>query len=278
MKLPAPTPRGGAATALSAAAALLFAVRPGTTQPSTLAADHYLEEIGRQRDAVTSYRGTANLRVYGEVEGSYNAAFGRVLPDRSRLEISAPLTGTALVVTARAGRLLAYYPRDKVAVVEADRGRGPAGFPAGETYGGLSESLDWLAGRPPLYSTEIAAGNVEMAAAEDAAYVTLTWRTPGGTRLQQFTLARDPLRVVGARLYENDEAAFDVTYGDWRDRGGFPAPFAVTVKTAETVIEITVTKFEVNVGITEEAFSTVPPDGTTLLEGWPAGSAYDAEN
>lgn len=271
-------PSGTAATALSAAAALFLTVPPAAAQPSTVAGEHYLDEIERQRAAVTSYRGTATLRVYGEVEGFYNAAFGRVLPDRSRLEISTPLTGTALVVTAEAGRLLAYYPRDKVAVVDADRGRGPAGFPAGETYRGLSESLDWLAGRPPLYSTETAAGNVEMTAGEDAAYVTLTWRTPGGARLQQFTLARDPLRVVNGRLYENDEAAFDVTYGDWRDRGGFPAPFAVTVKTADAVVEITVTKFDVNVEMTEEAFSTVPPDGVTLMEGWPAASAYDGEH
>ncbi len=283
MKPSAATRGGATAAALAAATVFSLAAGPAPAQPPNAAAPnlpaaYYLDEIEGQRGVVASYRGTAALRAYGAVEGSYNAAFGRVLPDRSRLEISTPLTGTALIVTAEGGRLLAYYPGDNVAVVAADRGWGLAALPAGGKYGGLAESLDWLAGRPPLYASEIAAGGVEMTAGQDEGRVTLSWRAPGGPRFQQITLAGDPLRVVNARLYENDEVTFDVTYDDWRDRGDVGVPFAITVKTADVVVEISVKKFEVDAAIPEAAFSTTPPAGATVTETWPAGQGYNAEN
>ncbi|MEE9455619.1 MAG: hypothetical protein V3W11_00535 [bacterium] len=263
--------RGASATLVAAAFATIIAAAapaqppaPSKTEPS--AAALLLEGIESGRGSLASYRGTATLRAYGDVEGSFNAAFARALPDRGRLELSTPLTGTALVVTAAGGELLAFYPLDETAVVGSDDARGIPALAAG-AGGGLSDSLDLLAGRPPLYAEKVAAGDLEIKAAEDSDTLTLTWLEAGGSRLQQLTLAGNPRRPVAFRIFEKDAAAVDVTYGDWRDRGDVAAPFAVTVKTSDAIVEISVKKFEANVDIPEEAFSTTPPEGVEILEG-----------
>ncbi len=273
----------GASAALVAAAFLAIITAaaqaqppaPSKTEPS--AAALLLEGIESGRGSLASYRGTATLRAYGDVEGSFNAAFARELPDRGRLEMSTPLTGTALVVTAAGGELLAFYPLDEIAVVGSDDARGIPALAAG-AGGSLSDSLDLLTGRPPLYAEEVAAADLEIKAVEDSDTLTLTWLEAGGSRLQQLTLAGNPRRPVAFRIYEKDAAAVDVTYGDWRDRGDVAAPFAVTVKTSDAIVEISVKKFEANVDIQEEAFSTTPPEGVEVLERWPVPSAYDVED
>jgi len=249
---------------------------PAAPETEPPAAAQYLQEIKSNLGPLASYRGTATLRAYGDVEGTFNAAFARAQPDRGRLEVSSPLTGTALVVTAAAGELLAYYPLDEIAVVGSDDARGIAALPAGR--GGLSDSLDLLAGRPPLYAEGVAAGNLEIGVAEEGGVVALTWLEPGGARLQQLTLAGDPRRPVNVRFYEDDAAAVDVTYDDWRDRDGAAVPFATTVKTADALVEITVKKFEVNVDVPEEAFSTTRPAGVKVMEAWPNPYAGGTED
>ena len=260
--------------ALTTAAAAQPPAPPGSERSATA---RYLQELEADRGPLASFRGTATLRAYGDVEGIFNAAFARAQPDRGRLEMSTPLTGTALVITAAAGEMLAYYPGDEIAVVSPDDARSIPAL-AARAGGGLSDSLDLLAGRPPLYAEEVAAGNVEVAPAEEGDIVTLTWLEPGGSRLQQLTLAGEPRRPVNVRFYEDDTAAVDVTYDDWRDRGGAAVPFAVTVKTADALVEISVKKFEANVDVPEEAFSTTPPAGAEVTEAWPAPFGDDAED
>jgi hypothetical protein len=238
-----------------------------------MTAGDYLALLEGQREAVTSFRGSATVKLYGPSEDTFNAAFGRVLPDRSRLEFSAPLAGTLLVLTAKAGDFLVYSPLEKVAVRGAyPEGHSPAP-PEGDWVYALCECPEWLAGWPPLYAEEVDAGTFEVSvspAGPEA--VALTWsRTSDGALLQRLTLAQDPLRVVNARVYEDDEVVLDATYGDWRDDAGFPTPFAISIKTEDQVAEVSVKKFGVNVPIEEEAFSTTPPEGTTILETWPAG-------
>jgi hypothetical protein len=247
---------------------------PPATEPA--AAARYLEEIESGRGALASYRGTATLRAYGDVEGTFNAAFARALPDRGRLEMSTPLTGTALVITAAGGELLAYYPGEEIAVV-ADDARGVPAL-AAAADGGLSDSLDLLAGRPPLYVEEVAAGDLEVEAAEENDALTLTWLVPGGSRLQQLTLAGEPRRPVAFRIFEDGAAAVDVAYDDWRDLGGASVPFAVTVKSADALVEISVKKFEADVDVPAEAFSTTPPEGVETIEGWPVPPDYGVED
>jgi outer membrane biogenesis lipoprotein LolB len=247
---------------------------PPGTEPS--AAARYVQQIEGNLGPLASYRGTATLRAYGDVEGTFNAAFARAQPDRGRLEVSSPLTGTALVVTAAAGELLVYYPLDEIAVVGSDDARGIAALPAGR--GGLSDSLNLLAGRPPLYTEDVAAGNLEISVAEEGGAVTLTWLEPGGARLQQLTLAGNTGLPVNFRFYEDDAATADVTYDDWRDHGGAAVPFALTVKTADALVEISVKKFDADVDVPGEAFSTTPPAGVEVVETWPAAFGDDAED
>lgn len=249
---------------------------PAAPETEPPPAAQYLQEIESNLGPLASYRGTATLRAYGDVEGTFNAAFARAQPDRGRLEMSSPLTGTALVVTAAAGELLAYYPLGEIAVVGSDDARGIAALPAGR--GGLSDSLDLLAGRPPLYAEDAAAGDLEISVAESGDAVALTWLEPGGARLQQLTLAGNPRLPVAFRIFEDDAAAADVTYGDWRERDGAAVPFATTVKNADALVEISVKKFEPDVDVPEEAFSTTPPAGVEVMEGWAVPQEYDAEH
>jgi hypothetical protein len=255
----------GAASFFAAAAP---AQPPSPSEGGEPAPASLLEEIEAGRALPGSYRGTATLRAYGDAEGMFGAAFARAQPDRGRLEMTTPLTGTALVVTAASGELLAYYPLEEIAVVVPDDARDVPAFVAA-AGGGLAESLDLLAGRPPLYVEEVAAGTLKLDVREDGDGLTLTWRGAGGARVQQLTLAGEGRRPLGFRIFEDDAAAVDVAYGDWRDAGGVEVPFAVTVKTADAVVEVALKKFEIDVDVPEGAFSTTPPAGVEVLEGWP---------
>jgi hypothetical protein len=243
-------------------------------------AGDYLALLEGQREAVASFRGSAAIRLYGPSEGTFNVAFGRVLPDRSRLELSAPLAGTIAVATAKAGDFLVYYPLEKVASVGACGGERVFNFPGGDVGRAFWEGLGWLAGWPPLYAEPVEAGTLEVSVSPAGpGAVALTWsRASDGSPLQRLTLGQDPLRVLNARLYEDDEIALDVTYDDWRDDAGFPTPFAISFKTEDQVAEVSVKKFEVNVAIEEDAFSTTPPEGTTILETWPARPEDDGDD
>lgn len=265
-----PCPARGA---LAALCAWTLAALPASAGDAPVTAGDYLAVLQGQREAVTSFRGSATIKLYGSGAGAVNAAFGRVLPDRTRLELSAPLAGTLMVFTAKAGDLLVYFPREEVAVTgTAIDGHFPAS-PEGDWVCALCECPEWLAGWPPLHAEEVDAGTFELSvspAGPEA--VALTWsRASDGSPLQQLTLAQDPLRVVNARVYEDDEAVLDVTYDDWRDDAGFPTPFAISIKTEDQVADVSLRKFETNVPIEEEAFSTTPPEGVTILETRPAG-------
>jgi hypothetical protein len=243
-------------------------------------ASDYLALLEGQREAVASFRGSATVKLYGPSEGTFNVAFGCVPPDRRRLEVSAPLAGTVAVVTAKAGDFLVYYPLEKVAYAGAYGDERVFDFPGGDVGRAFWEGPGWLAGWPPLYAEEVEAGTFELSvspAGPEA--VALTWsRASDGSLLQRLTLAQDPLRVLNARLYEDDEVVLDVTYDDWRDDAGFPTPFAISIKTEDQVAEVSLRKFEVNVPIEEEAFSTTPPEGTTILETWPRGPEDDGDD
>ena len=245
-----------------------------------MTAGDYLALLEGQREAVASFRGSAAIRLYGPSEGTFNVAFGRVLPDRSRLELSAPLAGTIAVATAKAGDFLVYYPLEKAASVGACGGERVFNFPGGDVGRAFWEGLGWLAGWPPLYAEPVEAGTLEVSVSPAGpGAVALTWsRASDGSPLQRLTLGQDPLRVLNARLYEDDEIALDVTYDDWRDDAGFPTPFAISFKTEDQVAEVSVKKFEVNVAIEEDAFSTTPPEGTTILETWPARPEDDGDD
>ena len=234
-----------------------------------LSARDYLALLRARGEAVASFRGTAALKAYGATEGTFNVAFAYVPPDRGRLEISTPLTGTVLVITARGDETLLYYPADDVAVVAADADWAFADMLGGS--GGFYQLVDWLAGRPQLYEADVDAGAVTLAAEPAGAGSTaLTWRRASdGSRLQQVTMSAEPYRLLAARLYEGEEAIFDVTYDDWRACGEATMPYAVTFKAEETVVEIAARKLETNVPVDDEAFSTAPPEGATVMETWP---------
>lgn len=269
-----------AAAALLGAASSYNAAAAQTPSPSDgggPAPVSLLEEIEAGRALPASYRGTATLRAYADAEGTFGAAFARAQPDLGRLEMSTPLTGTALVITAAGGELLAYYPLEEIAVVVPDDARGVPALVAG-AGGGLAESLDLLAGRPPLYVEEAAAGTLEVEAREEDDELTLTWRGAGDVRIQRLTLAGEERRPLGFRIYEDDAAAVDVTYDDWRDAGGVEVPFAVSIKTADAVVEVAVRKFETDVDVPDGAFSTTPPAGAEVLEGWPEGGSAEADD
>jgi hypothetical protein len=246
---------------------------PASGGDAPVTAGDYLALLEGQRETVASFRGSATVRLYGSSEGTFNVAFGRVLPDRSRLELSAPLAGTIVVATAKAGDFLVYYPLEKVASAGAYGDERVFNLPGGDVGRAFWEGLGWLAGWPPLYAEAVDAGTLEVSVSPAGpGAVALTWsRTSDGSPLQQLTLAQDPLRVLNARLYEEGEAALDVTYDDWRDDAGFPTPFTISFKAEDQVAEVSVKKFEVNVPMEEEAFSTTPPEGVTILETWPAG-------
>ena len=238
-----------------------------------LPADDWLAHFKEAEEAATSLRGTATMKAYGATEGTFNAAFAYAPPERARLEISTPLTGTLLILTARGADVLLYYPADNVAVVGAD-----ADAVFGGTLGGgnLFQLVDWLAGRPPRYQAELEAGEMTIAAEPlGDGRVTFTWRwASDGARLQQITVEAETYRLLGARLYEGEEAVFDATYEDWRAVGEATMPYAVTFKAEDSVVEIAANKLEVNVPIDDAAFSTEPPAGAVIRDTWPPEAEY----
>jgi outer membrane lipoprotein-sorting protein len=245
--------------------------------PPAPAAGDYLARLEAYNEAVATLRGTAAFKAYGAMEGNFNAAFAYVRPDRGRLEISTPLGGTALVITARGDEMLLYYPLDDVAVVAPGAEWAFAGMPVGT--GGFYQLLNWLAARPRLYGAEVRAGAVTLAAepAGDG-NVALTWRrTSDGARLQMVTVAAEPFRLLSARLFEGEAAVFDATYDDWRARGEATMPYAITLRAEETLVEIAVKKLETNAPVDDGAFSTVPPEGAAVMETWPPAAELDAE-
>ena len=273
-------PKRLAAAALTTISFLLPAAPAAAKEPppaAELSAADYLAVLKAQGEAVASFRGTAAMKAYGATEGTFNVAFAYVPPDRGRLEISTPLTGTVLVITARGDETLLYYPADDVAVVTAD-----ADWPFADMLGGgggFYQLVDWLAGRPQLYEADVDAGAVTLAAEPaGAGRAALTWRRASdGSRLQQVTMSAEPYRLLGARLYEGEKAVFDVTYDDWRACGEATMPYAVTFKAEEMVVEIAAQKLETNVPMDDEAFSTSPPEGATVMETWPPGTEFDED-
>jgi outer membrane lipoprotein-sorting protein len=250
---------------------------PRTPAAAELPAADYLALLKAQGDA-PSFRGTATMKAYGETEGTFAVAFAYVPPDRARLEASTPLTGTLLVVTARGDDVLFYYPGENVAVVAAGDEATPGILSGGS--GGFYQFVDWLAARPQLYEEEVGAGTVTRSA-EPAGEgrVSLTWRRAAdGSRLQQVTLSAEPYRLLGARLFDADEPAFDATYDDWREVGEEEMPYAVTFKTENATAEIAVKKLEVGVAIDDEAFSTVPPEGATVMAEWPEETDFHGDD
>ncbi len=280
MPRPEPLRPCPARVALAALCAWTLTAPAASASEAPVTAGDYLAVLQGQREAVASFRGSATVKLYGSSEGTFNVAFGGVLPDRSRLEFSAPLAGTVAVVTAKAGDFLVYYPLEKIAYAGAYGDERVFDFPGGDAGGAFWEGLGWLAGWAPLYAEEVEAGTFEVSvspAGPEA--VALTWsRASDGLPLQRLTLAQEPLRVSNARLYEDDEIVLDVTYDDWRDDAGFPTPFAISFKTGDDVAEVSLRKFEVNVPMEEEAFSTTPPEGTTILETWPPGLEDDGDD
>jgi outer membrane lipoprotein-sorting protein len=262
-----------AAAALIAICILAPAGAEDAPTVAELPAADYVASLKERGEAAASFRGTAAMKAYGETEGTFAAAFAYVPPDRGRLEFSTPLTGTLLVVTARGDDALFYYPGENVAVVAAG-GDALAILPGGS--GGFFQFVDWLAGRPSLYEEEVASGAVALSAEPVGdGLISLTWRRAAdGARLQQVTLSAESRLPVGARLFDGDEAALDVTYDDWREVGEDKMPYAVTFKTEDATAEIAVKKLEVGVALDDEAFSTAPPEGATVMDAWPEGMEF----
>lgn len=256
-----------AALALSAANAQELNELPGPPDAGA-PPDDPLAELRDPWAAVTGFRGNATVKIYGPEESAFSLAFGRVIPDRTRFEVSAPLIGTVAIVTAQGNDVLAYYPGDNVAVVGAGAVMdlsslfGP-GF--GADFHGL---VDGLAGIPSLYGTggEDAAFEITTERGTDDS-ANVTWRSRvDGSRYQTISYRPKTGELINVRLYRDDEAAADATYGEWREIPPATAPGTVTIKTADTVTEIKITRFEFNVGIPDEAFSTTPPEGATIME------------
>jgi outer membrane lipoprotein-sorting protein len=262
---------------LIAAALITSCILAPYTPAAELSAADCVALLKAQGEAA-AFRGTAVLKAYGETEGTFAVAFAYVPPDRARLEASTPLTGTLLVVTARGDDVLFYYPGENLAVVAAGDGGTPGILSGGS--GGFYQFVDWLAGRPQLYEEEVGAGTVTLSAeAAGEGRISLTWRRAAdGSRLQLLTLSAEPYRLLGARLFDGDEPAFDATYDDWREVGEGKMPYAVTFKTENAMAEIEVKKLEVGVAIDDGAFSTAPPEGATVMDTWPEETDfYDDE-
>ncbi|MGD8717233.1 MAG: hypothetical protein PVH29_00295 [Candidatus Zixiibacteriota bacterium] len=259
------------ALTLSVAGARSAAETPGLPETGTETGDP-LTELREPWAAVTAFRGNAAVKIYGPEESAFAVAFGRVMPDRTRIEVSAPLIGTVAIVTARGGDVLAYYPGDNVAIVGAGAEMDLSAL-FGPGFGTDFHALvDGLAGIPSLYG----AGEEETAfeaTTKDGGdgLATVTWRSRSdGSRHQAITYRPETGELVNVRLYREDEAAADATYGDWNETPPAVAPGTVTIKTEDTVTEIKITRFEFNVEIPDEAFSTTPPEGATVME-VPAG-------
>jgi hypothetical protein len=242
-----------------------------------------LVALERRWEETPSIRGAATVKVYGEEESNFTLAWGRLRPDRTRLEVSAPLYGTAVVLTARGEEVLAYYPHEDAAVLMTGAEWDPSALLGTAFEYNLHELVDGLLGRPPLYLADVTAGTL-------AATVTpgelgsekIAWRQPEtSSRVQELTLsealAGGERRPLHLRLFEADAAVVDVTYAEWGAAAGEgpAAPRAVTLKTEDRVAEIRITKLEFDIAFPEEAFSTTPPAGATVYEPAPAAERYD---
>ncbi|UCH78288.1 MAG: hypothetical protein JSU81_11300 [Candidatus Coatesbacteria bacterium] len=267
----------GAAAAGAPSAIAATDDAPATDILSRLAA---FEERWEETPAV---RGAATVKVYGEEESNFTLAWGRLRPDRTRLEVSAPLYGTAVVLTARGEEMLAYYPHENAAVVMTAEEWNPSAVLGTAFDYNLHELVDGLLGQPPLYLVDGTAAALEVEATPgDSGGEKIVWRrAETSSRVQELTLsaafAGGERRPLHLRLFEADAPVVDVTYAEWTPAVGEgpAAPRAVTLKTEDRVAEIRITKLEFDVAFPEGAFSTTPPAGAAVYEPAPAAERYD---
>lgn len=271
-----------------AAAAPAAAILAGSATADDAPAADILSRLGaleRRWQEVPSARGAAAVKVYGEEESTFTLAWGRLRPDRTRLEVSAPLYGTAVVLTARGEEVLAYYPPENAAVVMTAEEWNPSAVLGTAFDYNLHELVDGLIGRPPLHLDDVTAATLEVEATPtDSGGEKITWRRAGTpSRVQELTLSAAPgaggeRRPLYLRLFEADAAVADVTYAEWTPASDeAPAwPRAVTLKTETGTAEIRITKLEFGVALPEEAFSTTPPAGAAVYEPAPAAERDDA--
>lgn len=225
------------------------------------------------RTGLQNYRGQATLTIAGgERPGTYNVSFGRVLPDKSRLEIGTPLGGTAFILTAKAGTLMAYNVPERAAGVGPDSREHVAAALDADLGGNLGEILDWLAGIPGTMEADVVSGKIWLEATAAGGDVTASWSGPDdGILLQEITLDEKTGRLKSARRFDGGEIAASAEFDEWKKEKGFEFARHAVVKTADVSCDIKITKLEANVEIPAEAFALETPPGTESIIYWKAG-------
>jgi len=233
-----------------------------------------LARLALARTGLQTYRGQATLTIAGgERPGTYNVSFGRILPDKSRLEIGTPLGGTGLVLTANAGTMMAYNVPERSAGIGPESREHLAAVLDADLGGNLAETLDWLVGIPGTMEADVLADKVRLSAAAEGGDATASWSRPAdGVLLQEITIDDKTLKLKSARRFDNGEIAASAEFDKWKKESGFEFARHVIVKTAALTCDVKVTKLEANVEIPAEAFELQTPPGTESIIYWKAGA------
>lgn len=248
-------------TRTTSAALIIYAIlctAAGATQPLLDTPYPWAPVLTAWTNAVSSYRGRGEVKLYGEAEGDFGIAFACAPPAAARLEISAPLAGTVFYVVASGGSILACDPINKEALTGPDDETSTDAV-LGFGLGRLADTVGALAGLPPSPDWGTARGATPYPVVEGDA-VTVTWRASDETPLRAFSWRETtPPVPLAARYYDHGVVAAQAQYRDIRRTGDWNVPFAVTITTADLTAEIALTSFEINVPLPPTAFDLTPP-------------------
>jgi len=270
-----PNSRRGFLLVVLTASVLAAGCRPGRVRPvlpvTLPPAERLLETLEQRRASVVSLRGFAHIAYESGEErlGGRHAVLVRQ-PDHFRLEVLSPLG--ALAVVASDGRELAVYVRSERRIY-----RGSATAESVAAYTGVPVAVEdvvaVLVGAPP-YRPPVGAATV--ARDEGAALIRLAIPIAAGS--QEVWFAPESLLPVASATALADGGILRTRFGDYRDLGAFPFPYAVELRTepGDRAVRVRYGSPSLNQEVADGVFALPSRDGVedVVIEAYPgAGPA-----
>jgi hypothetical protein len=240
------------------------AVRPAPALPEPAALLKSLEENGRrvQRFAAQgrwSYEGP---------RGNQNASFSLAAapPDRLRLLAVDPFGRPALTVVARAGTIrLLSHKETRLYVGPTDLCLKKCFLPLGLS---LAELMGLLAGGCPVWPFQEAQVSPDPAGRITLALLGSRACTGQDCREEILLDAEQRLPRQVRLLAADGRVLREVVFADYRDAGGFEAPYEIsfTDETEQVSLKVSYDEVRINLPLSETLFSLEVPPGVSVQE------------